>query len=186
MLLVEDNEINRQVAVELLETAGLVVTVASDGRQGVEAALGGDFDIVLMDVEMPELDGLEATRRIRASDRRDIADLPIVAMTAHAMAGDHDKSLEAGMNDHLTKPIDPDKLFAALLKWIRPGERPPPGLEAGRGEAGRDAEGPPLPELPGIAVETGLARVGGNRRLYRELLVKFAREYPVPGITDAQ
>jgi len=178
VLLVEDNEINQQVATELLQTVGLAVTVAGDGRQGVEAALGGDFDIVLMDIEMPVLDGLEATRRIRASDRPGIADLPIVAMTAHAMTGDHDKSLEAGMNDHLTKPIDPDKLFAALLKWVHPGERQPSGdQEAERGKTRRDGEEAPLPHLPGIAVEAGVARVGGNRRLYRELLVKFAREY---------
>ena len=99
-------------------------------------------------------------------------------MTAHAMAGDHDKSLEAGMNDHLTKPIDPDKLFAALLKWIRPGERQlPPGQETPRDETRPAAESLPLPEVPGLAIEAGLTRVGGNRRLYRDLLTKFATEY---------
>ncbi len=187
VLLVEDNEINQQVAVELLETCGLVVTVANDGKEGVEAALGGGFDLVLMDIQMPEMDGLEATRRIRASGVEGASDLPIVAMTAHAMAEDREKSLEAGMNDHVTKPIDPNELFAALLKWIRPSERPLPQQRIQRGAAERSAARPdaaqpdsdesPLPELAGIAVESGLARVGGNRRLYRDLLVQFSREY---------
>jgi two-component system, sensor histidine kinase and response regulator len=116
VLLVEDIEINRDIAAELLADLGISVTMAVDGRDGVDKALTGAFDLVLMDIQMPVMDGLAATRLIRA-DRR-FSRLPILAMTAHAMIGDYRRSLEAGMNDHLTKPIDPARLTEALLKWI--------------------------------------------------------------------
>jgi two-component system sensor histidine kinase/response regulator len=116
VLLVEDIEINRDIGGELLADLGISVTMAVNGREGVDKALSGGFDLVLMDIQMPVMDGLAATRLIRA-DRR-FAKLPIVAMTAHAMTGDYRRSLDAGMNDHLTKPIDPARLTEALLKWI--------------------------------------------------------------------
>jgi two-component system sensor histidine kinase/response regulator len=116
VLLVEDIEINRDLAGELLADLGISVTMAVDGREGVDRVLAGAFDLVLMDIQMPVMDGLAATRLIRA-DRR-FQKLPIVAMTAHAMIGDYRRSLDAGMNDHLTKPIDPARLTEALLKWI--------------------------------------------------------------------
>jgi polar amino acid transport system substrate-binding protein len=143
---VEDNEINQQVAKEILEGAGLNVTLADNGQEAVNAVKENEYDAVLMDVQMPVMDGYTATRKIREWELKaqssklkenDSAELsvfsfqpsarakrvPIIAMTAHAMSGDEDKSLQAGMNDHVTKPIDPDQLFAALQKWIQPGER---------------------------------------------------------------
>ena len=117
----EDNEINQQVAREILESAGFVVEIASNGREAVEKVRSSPYDAVLMDIQMPEMDGLQAAEELRRDGR--FGDLPIIAMTAHAMAGDREQSLQAGMNDHVTKPIDPDALFAVLLRWVRPGER---------------------------------------------------------------
>ena len=121
VLLVEDNEINQQVAREILEGAGLNVAVAADGQEGVNAVKKNNYDVVLMDVQMPVMDGYMATREIRKD--KHFKDLPIIAMTAHAMTGDEDKSLQAGMNGHVTKPIDPNQLFLTLQKWIKPREK---------------------------------------------------------------
>ena len=117
ILLAEDNKINQMVARELLKVEGFEVTVADNGRIAVEMLQHHEFDLVLMDIQMPEMDGFEATRLIR-SDKR-FADLPILAMTANAMANDRELSLAAGMNDHISKPIDPKILYRALVKWIR-------------------------------------------------------------------
>jgi CheY-like chemotaxis protein len=116
VLVVEDNEINRNLANELLCDLGIRVAIAANGREGVEQVLAGAFDLVLMDIQMPVMDGLTATRLIRADDR--FQDLRIIAMTAHAMSGDRERSLDAGMNDHLTKPINPDTLSAMLSRWM--------------------------------------------------------------------
>jgi CheY-like chemotaxis protein len=112
ILLVEDNEINQQVAKEILEGAGLIVSLADDGQQAVNMIKENRYDAILMDIQMPVMDGYAATGEIRKDER--FKDLPIIAMTAHAMAGDEDKSLQAGMNGHVTKPIDPDQLFTTL------------------------------------------------------------------------
>jgi len=116
VLLVEDNEINQEVALGQLEDAKVQVDVADNGEVAVNMVRSKDYDIVLMDMQMPVMDGIEATRIIRADSRFD--QLPIVAMTANAMAADRDRCLEAGMNDHIAKPIDPDQLFGALSRWI--------------------------------------------------------------------
>ena len=121
VLLAEDNEINQQVATELLEKAGLRVTIANNGKEAIKAIEGSEFDLVLMDVQMPEMDGLEATGYIRENPR--FSNLPIVAMTAQAMTGDREKCIEAGMDDYVTKPIDVNDLFSALVKWIKPKDR---------------------------------------------------------------
>ena len=176
LLLVEDNEINQQVASELLEGAGFLVDIANNGREGIEAVAKGDYDLVLMDIQMPELDGFEATRRIRSSGTAGSDHLPIVAMTANAMAGDRERSLEAGMNDHITKPIDPAELFSALLKWIKPGERQVPMSLAGTGAKAQPELPAELAEIPGIDSTAALSRVGGNVKLYYDLLGKFARD----------
>jgi signal transduction histidine kinase/BarA-like signal transduction histidine kinase len=118
VLLVEDNELNQEVARALLEGAGLTVDLASDGQEAVDKVQARDYDLVLMDMQMPGMDGLEATRRIRASDQR--ADLPIIAMTANALDADREACLQAGMNDHVTKPIHPARLLDTLRQWIRP------------------------------------------------------------------
>jgi two-component system sensor histidine kinase/response regulator len=172
VLLVEDNVLNQQVASELLEAAGFKVSVAGNGREAVDAALENAYDLVLMDIQMPEMDGLEATRLIRSNEH--LKGLPIVAMTAHAMAGDREKSIDAGMNDHITKPIDPEELYATLLRWIEKGERVITEIPGRRVEAGSPAD---LPELPGIDVAEGLRKVAGNSRVYLKVLMGFFSDY---------
>ena len=172
ILLVEDNAINQQVAQEILLEADMVVTIANNGREAVSLAQQHDFDLVLMDLQMPEMDGLEATRRLRADDR--FKDLPIIAMTAHAMSGDKERCLEAGMNDYLSKPIEPAGLFSILLKWINQRRRL---ASVNRLETRADAE-TDLPEtLPGIDLRAGLSRLGGKKILYRKLLFNFRSDY---------
>jgi len=182
VLLVEDNEINQQVAREILEGAGLNVAVATNGQQAVDAVKAGGYDAVLMDVQMPVMDGYTATREIR-NLKSEIRNVPILAMTAHAMSGDEEKSLAAGMNGHVTKPIDPDKLFAALQKWIKPdknriqGKKSETFIEHSAAEEARHEEDR-LPEnLPGFDLTDGLKRLRGNRALYRKLLLSFAVDY---------
>ncbi|MDJ0831400.1 MAG: response regulator [Desulfobacterales bacterium] len=194
ILLVEDNEINQQVAKEILEGAALVVTIANDGQEGFNAVKDKDFDAILMDIQMPVLDGYQATRKIReweAQDGKENSDLnpehsalPIIAMTAHAMAGDEQKSFKAGMNDHVTKPIDPDQLFSTLQKWIKPaaergvGPEHPAASDAFLENDQVGLEEDELPEsLPGFDLVAGLKRLAGNKRLYRKLLVDFGSSY---------
>jgi signal transduction histidine kinase/CheY-like chemotaxis protein len=182
VLLVEDNEINQQVALEILQGARLNVTVVDNGQKGVDAAKKKQYDAILMDIQMPVMDGYTASREIRNLKSK-IGNVPIIAMTAHAMAGDEQKSIEAGMNDHVTKPIDPDQLFATLQKWIKPVAEPTVVQKS----AVRDAPAEPdqvvpveddLPEsLPGFDLATGLSRLMGNKRLYRKLLLDFGANY---------
>jgi CheY-like chemotaxis protein len=178
---VEDNEINQQVAKEILEGAGLIVTLSADGQEGVNAVKEGKYDVVLMDIQMPVMDGLTATREIRKDNR--FKELPIIAMTAHAMAGDEDKSLQAGMNGHVTKPIDPDQLFATLQKWIKPDEKRAQvqQAEVPVDQAESDKAVPAEDELPeslsGFDLADGLKQLQGNKKLYRKLLLSFATDY---------
>ncbi len=142
ILLAEDNANNREVALDFMAAARMQVDVAFNGLEAVRMAREGDYDLVLMDIQMPEMDGLTATREIRQDPR--LRELPVVAMTAHALASDRALSRLAGMNDHVTKPIDPDLLFCTLLKWIDPARlegRPlPPASRAPAPPAsGRDA-----------------------------------------------
>ena len=205
VLLVEDNEINQQVAKEILEGAGLHVILANNGQEAVNAVQEDNYAVVLMDVQMPVMDGYTATRKIRewelkaqgsklkATEPKDSkedsalspqsSELPIIAMTAHAMAGDEQKSLEAGMNDHVTKPIDPDQLFATLQKWIKPvaGRSVVQKVSVPHAPAKADQVVPleeDLPEsLPGFDLAAGLSRLRGNKRLYRKLLLDFGGNY---------
>ncbi len=117
ILLVEDNEFNQQIASELLTDAGFQVDVAEDGQKSIEMLNKRPYDIVLMDMQMPVMDGITATREIRQDER--FQNLPILAMTANVMEADIEKCREAGMQDHIGKPIDPDELFAKLLKWVK-------------------------------------------------------------------
>jgi signal transduction histidine kinase/CheY-like chemotaxis protein len=178
VLLVEDNEINQQVAKEILEGAGMVVTLANNGQEALDAVKARDYDAVLMDVQMPVMDGYTATREIRKKER--FKDLPIIAMTAHAMAGDREKSLAAGMNDHVSKPIDPDILYGTLCKWIKSvgGESPMEKrvVKTVTPEKMVSPEGLPLPKLDGINVEAGLKRVLGKQDTYKRILLKFYQD----------
>ncbi len=173
VLLVEDNEINQQVATELLEHAGMIVTIAANGLEAVKAVNLEAYDLVFMDLEMPKMDGYEASRSIRQDAR--FKDLPIIAMTAHAMSGIREKCLAVGMNDHLPKPIDPPELTAMLVKWIKPQARktPVPGLV--EREENHTLN---LPEqMPGLDIAAALKRLGGNRKLLKTLLIHFAQDY---------
>ena len=174
ILLVEDNEMNQQVATELLQSAGAIVTVANHGGEAVEILTAGDqappFDVVFMDLQMPEMDGHTATRLIRAQSR--LQSLPIIAMTAHALIEEHQRCLDAGMNDHVSKPIDPEALFSTLLRWAKP--RRGPAVEPPETPVKAAADEVLLPEIPGIDQADGLKRVVGNKRLYRDLLAQFA------------
>ena len=163
ILLVEDNANNREVALDFLAGAPVRVDVAVDGREAVRMARGGAYDLVLMDIQMPEVDGFMAARQIRALEPR--IEVPIVAMTAYAMAGDRKHSLAAGMNDHITKPIDPERLFKALFKWIDPARL-----------AQRRAL-PSLPDIDGVDWHQAFASCDYKvERLHRRLR-GFAREY---------
>ena len=177
LLLVEDNEINQQVAAEMLEAEGFVVEIAGDGRQAVDTLSGQPdrYELVLMDLQMPVMNGFEAAREIRA--REELKELPIVAMTADAMSGVREQVLEAGMNDYVSKPIEPVQLWQALVQWIPAGERDlPAGFLTQAGDSTAKAEIEIL-AVEGLDTEDGLRRVGGNRKLYREILVKFIRDF---------
>jgi len=122
LLLVEDHPINREVARAILEGFGYTVDMAEDGLAALEALADGHYGLVLMDMQMPRLDGLEATRRIRALGNG-IAQVPIIAMTANAMRGDALRCFEAGMNDYVAKPVDPEELRGKLAYWLNPDRR---------------------------------------------------------------
>jgi PAS domain S-box-containing protein len=170
ILLVEDNEINQQVAQELLENSGFIVHIAEDGQKAVEAVEKESYDLVLMDIQMPVMDGYESTKEIRS--RPQFKDLPILAMSASAMTQDQEKAIAAGMNDHVAKPIEPRHLFSALLKWIEPGEREVPESFL-KESVSAEQENIDLPVLPGIDTEVGISRVGGSVKSYKKLLGKF-------------
>jgi len=168
LLLVEDNDINQEVAREILSEVGFAIDIRENGAEAVQAVQQQQYDLVLMDIQMPEMDGLEATRRIRDLGGR-FTDLPIIAMTAHALSGDADKSKAAGMNAHVTKPIEPQKLFQALSQWIHPAEKP--------AEPNQSNSNSPMSEipktLPGIDLADGLDRLCGNWDTYRYILLMF-------------
>ncbi|MBT4259132.1 MAG: response regulator [Nitrospina sp.] len=178
VLLAEDNEINQEIAIELLEDVGLVVTVANNGKEAVEKAEQFTYDCILMDMQMPEMDGYEATRTLRKKSQ--FKKLPIIAMTANAMAGDREKCLEAGMNDHVSKPINIKELFDALIKWIPKQENRGVSAAAQQNDPSSNSESDVLlpKELPGLDITAGLEIVGGNDKLYKKLLVKFENAYP--------
>jgi len=182
ILLVEDNAINQQVARETLERLGATVDVAVNGREAVDMAPLAFYDVALMDVQMPVMDGLAAARAIRALPGA--ADLPIVALTAHALAEDRQRCLDAGMNDYLTKPLDVDRLLHVLGRWIAgaakaAGERL--AVASAASAASADASGSPAPAVTpapmGMDVETALRRLGGNERLLASVAAEFARDY---------
>jgi len=176
VLLAEDNEINQQIAVELLEGVGAKVDVASNGRKAVDklfqAASPLPFDLVLMDLQMPEMDGYQATTIIRSDAR--FANLPIVAMTAHATIEERQRCLDAGMNDHVSKPIDPTLLFTTVGRFYNPagGAAISTVTESKPNLAGAQMPAD-IPSLEGLNVQDGLGRVAGNRKLYLKLLRQF-------------
>ncbi|WP_186408094.1 PAS domain-containing hybrid sensor histidine kinase/response regulator [Candidatus Accumulibacter aalborgensis] len=198
ILLSEDNDINREVALELLQSVGLVVETAADGRQAVGWAQRSAFDLILMDMQMPGMDGLEATRRIRALPGWKTT--PILAMTANAFDEDRRSCAEAGMNDFVTKPVLPGLLYAVVLKWLPPGERkepaaadsvarhtPPdaaltavavpalvtPALVTPASPSAAEATLARLASLPGVSVARALTLLAGRVEKYLDLLARF-------------
>ncbi|WP_407279767.1 response regulator [Aromatoleum evansii] len=178
LLLVEDNELNQEVASELLGAAGFRVDIAANGEEAVQRVQQASYDLVLMDMQMPVMDGVTATRAIRRLPA--CAGLPIVAMTANAMAGDREQCIDAGMNDHVAKPIQPDRLWAALLRWIAPrgdataADSPAataPAAAAPRVVLAR------LRLIPGLDPDLGVRRLMGKEDFYLSLLRKFVSGY---------
>jgi PAS domain S-box-containing protein len=169
VLLVEDNDMNQELAQDLLESAAIQVVIASNGEEAVQLLVrDAEFDGVLMDCQMPVLDGYSATRLLRAQAR--FQHLPIIALTANAMAGDRERALESGMNDHIAKPLDEAAMFATMAKWIRPSRYlASVGIPAHDPQALEDM----LPLLPGIDQAAGLATCQGKLGLYRRMLLKF-------------
>ncbi len=163
LLLVEDNPFNQELAVDLLRTAGVAVTVAGDGREALELLAENRFDGVLMDCQMPVMDGYATTRALRRQAA--YADLPVIAMTANAMVGDREKALAAGMNDHIAKPIDVDEFFSTIARWVHPAVAPIAAT------AGTDSE--MAGAFPGIDIEAGRGHTKGDNRLYQRMLDMF-------------
>jgi len=171
VLLVEDNELNRFVASELLcDVAGMDVTLAGNGHEALAQLREARFDLVLMDIQMPGMDGLQCTRLIRADQA--LARLPVIAMTAHAMAGDRDRSTAAGMNDHVDKPFEPAQLFEVMLRWMAP---------AGPVAAAAPLAGRPLAPGPVVDFELGLRRCLGRPALYHKILGRYLRQRETSG-----
>jgi signal transduction histidine kinase/DNA-binding response OmpR family regulator/HPt (histidine-containing phosphotransfer) domain-containing protein/HAMP domain-containing protein len=185
LLLAEDNEINQQVAREILEGAGATVEIADNGMIAVAAIFQrrDEFDAVLMDLQMPEMDGYEATRTIWGVV--DAEDLPIIAMTAHASDEEREKCRAAGMNDHVSKPVDPRQLIETIAAWTTPTPVDEVGAGAATESAARAREtAADIPDrLPGIEIGEGVERVGGNAKLYRNLLRTFL-ETRADALTD--
>jgi signal transduction histidine kinase/DNA-binding response OmpR family regulator len=167
VLLVEDNDFNQQVATELLGMMGVDVTLAANGLEALEQVRNHPYNAVLMDLQMPLMDGYEATRRLRMDPA--FNSLPILAMTAHAMVQERERCMALGMNDYITKPINPKTLAAVLAKWVRPDGSHPPA----RNEPAAIPDQAWPSELPGIAWEEGLARFGGKKALLEGMLSRF-------------
>lgn len=168
VLLAEDNPVNRTLARKLLEKHGHSVVIAENGRQALEALGRQSVDLILMDVQMPEMDGLEATRAIREKEKGTGAHQSIIALTAHAMKGDRERCLAAGADDYLTKPIHTPDLLAALdrIQGAKTPEAPPPAA-------------PPTPSSTNsFDLATALGRVEGDRELLEEIARIFAEECP--------
>ena len=177
VLLVEDNEINQEIACELLTSMSLQVDVAENGEEALKAVQAKRYDMVFMDIQMPVMDGLEATRCIRASSLEWAREVPIIAMTAHALSDDREQSLSVGMNAHLTKPINPEALRRVIAIWLpdRVLAEPSQGPTI-------DSESTPrssldLSSLHGINITSGISNVAGNEILYLDLLRRFVAKY---------
>ncbi len=168
VLLVEDNSINQELAFEMLVGHGLVVEVADNGHDAVVLLAGRNFDGVLMDCQMPVMDGYTATQKIRRQER--LKNLPVIAMTANVMKGDRERALSAGMNDFIAKPLDVHQMFTTMAKWIRPSR---PLYTTQKNSHRMGSMETPLPELAGIDMEQGLATTSNNIALYRKLLIRF-------------
>ena len=195
ILLVEDNVFNQHVALEILESEDISVDIANNGLEAIDALSNTSYNLILMDVQMPEMDGLEASRRIRQMS--EFKSLPIIAMTAHAMKGDRDICIEAGMDDCITKPINRNQLFDVINKWTIQRNETQIKHESVTIIQKESTDKPEMenetrvtdniePQEPVLLVEEGLERLGGNRSVYLELLQFFYTTYTnfIPKIKD--
>ncbi len=186
ILLAEDNDINQQIAIELLEGVGATVDVANNGREAVEKLFQHSgampYDIVLMDLQMPEMDGHQATTKIRSDSR--FAKLPIIAMTAHATTEERQRCLEIGMNDHVSKPIDPALLYDTLSRFYKPSEHAQ--VVKSEQSQSEQTESGEIPKVEGLDTKDGLTRVGGNRTLYLKLLRQFLTQQAPAAVQIAE
>ncbi len=185
ILLVEDNSINQELALEILGSAGVLVEVASNGLEGFDKVKERQFDAVLMDIQMPVMDGFESTEAIRGWEKSTPSGrkpIPIIAMTANAMIGDREKCLEKGMDDYVTKPIDTRKLFNTLAAWVIPNsdnvKKAEENIEAFIQKANNNKHDTHIPEnLPGIDMKSAMERLAGNFKTYKMLLGEFVSKY---------
>nr|WP_283103793.1 transporter substrate-binding domain-containing protein [Shewanella gelidii] len=168
VLLVEDHPINQVVAKEMLGLIGINAVLASNGQEALNILEMQAFDLVLMDIQMPVMDGFATTKAIRKQGR--FAELPIVAMTAHAMKDDQQRCFEAGMNDHIAKPIDPERLYFVLSQWLQPVKNSPTSRDSERLQLS-------MPQVAGLDVKWGINRVGGNDQLYTKLVADFYQRH---------
>jgi two-component system sensor histidine kinase/response regulator len=177
ILLAEDNDINQQIATELLESAGATVKIADNGREAVDYLTHepAAYDLVLMDLQMPEMDGYQATAKIRSEAR--FAKMPIIAMTAHATVEERQKCLSCGMNDHVAKPIDPEVLFETVSRFYKPANAATPPSASQKLTSDRSGKmDDDLPSIPDLNTQEGLSRAAGNRKLYLKLLRQFGEQ----------
>ncbi|MBF0211771.1 MAG: response regulator [Desulfamplus sp.] len=190
VLLVEDNHINQQVANEILNGFDIVVDIANNGKEAIDKVFekNGKYEVVLMDIQMPIMGGYEATKIIKKEQK--FRELPIIAMTAHAMSGAKNLCIEAGMDDYVSKPIVPKELLSVLIKWIEPREiekiqvsdtieseiaELKTVLPESEKKSGSDVDIPD--NLPGVNIALALLMLNGNKKLYRQLLLDFAKNY---------
>lgn len=185
ILVVEDVDINQQVLQEILASVGASVTITNNGIEAIRAVSEAEFDAVLMDIQMPEMDGYEATLAIRKQPG--LQDLPIIATTAHAIKSDRERCLQVGMNDHVTKPIDAEDLVEKLASWIKPTEEqnaPVEPVQLPKAEALAAPEA--ATQLParmiGIDLADALARLGDNQAALRNILIRFGQNQGQAGV----
>ena len=166
VLLAEDNKINQEIALEMLKSFNMKVLLASNGKEVIDLLKNNLVDIILMDVQMPEMDGFEATKLLKNNEK--FKDIPIIAMTAYAMSGDKEKCLSSGMNDYISKPFNPDEIHSVLIKYLKPS------IDVKEEKAKSS-----LPdELPGLMIKSSLNRIANNQKLYFSLLKQFQNDLP--------
>jgi two-component system, sensor histidine kinase and response regulator len=171
VLVAEDNPLNQALVNELLAIVGLTVELANDGAQAVQLALSRPYDLILMDVNMPEVDGLSATRTIRGAGQH----LPIVAVSANASREGRESCLAAGMNDHLTKPVDAAVLYSTVLRWLSTGAAPEPAAPAAAGAANPLVAR--LAGVQGLDPSQGMDNAGGHSEIFERMMNAFVRHF---------